>query len=216
LDKRRIPILLVIGFFMLVTVSHIALYAGSFEPDGLSGFGWPYALAVEVSIIICAYFTKWQTTQRPAWLGYFAFVMASGVMNVGFIQPESVPAWTYALFPTAAISLLGFLYRQIDTLVKPAERRQSAGNTESTAMNDRKVAGSRAERSAELPLWLPVVSDSLRQFKQLVECGEISLPAGLTGADLQRDIPAVGTDRTGRNWLEAVGYRHNGSGRETE
>ena len=93
MDKRRIPILLVIGFFMLVTVSHIALYAGSFEPDGFSGFGWPYALAVEVSIIICAYFTKWQTTKLWAWVGYFAFVMASGVMNFGFIQPESVPAW---------------------------------------------------------------------------------------------------------------------------
>lgn len=61
-----------------------------------------------------------------------------------------------------------------------------------------------------LPPWLPCQPDDLREFKALVNEGVIVLPPGLTGSDLQKHIPGVGTDRTGRNWLEAIGYRRNG------
>lgn len=67
------------------------------------------------------------------------------------------------------------------------------------------------EAPASLPGWLPVLPDNLKDFRQLIEAGDLILPPGLTGSDLQKYIPAVGTDRTGRNWLEAVNYR-NGHG----
>lgn len=121
MDNRRKSLLLIIFTFMIVTVPHVAIYAGGFEHPSSFWLGWPYSLAVEASIIVCAYFTKWQTTKLWAWVGYFGFVAASGIMNVGYIQPETFPAWTYALFPTAAISLLGFLYRQVDRLVQVTE-----------------------------------------------------------------------------------------------
>lgn len=64
------------------------------------------------------------------------------------------------------------------------------------------------EDSGNLPPWLPEFPANFRHFRQLVETGRLILPPGLTGADLEKNIPAVGTDRTGRNWLEAVGYRN--------
>lgn len=73
---------------------------------------------------------------------------------------------------------------------------------------------SSAELSENLPPWLPHVPGNLREFKYMVDEGLIILPPGLTGSDLQKYIPAVGTDRTGRNWLDAVDYRQiqtNGS-----
>lgn len=121
MDNRRKSLIAIIVTFMVVTVPHVAIYASSFEPPISFWLGWPYSLAVEASIIVCAYFTKWQTTKVISWVGYFVFVFASGIMNVGYIQPETFPAWTYALFPTAAISLLGLLYRQVDKLVLVAE-----------------------------------------------------------------------------------------------
>jgi hypothetical protein len=126
MDNRRKSLVAIIVAFMIVTVPHVAIYAGSFEPPGSFWLGWPYSLAVEASIIVCAYFTKWQTTRVIAWVGYFVFVIASGIMNVGYIQPLTFPAWTYALFPTAAISLLGLLYRQVDKLVLVAEAGKRA------------------------------------------------------------------------------------------
>lgn len=59
----------------------------------------------------------------------------------------------------------------------------------------------------DLPPWLPRVPNNLKEFKYMVDEGIVILPPGLTGADLQKYIPAVGTDRTGRNWLDGVGYR---------
>jgi hypothetical protein len=64
------------------------------------------------------------------------------------------------------------------------------------------------ENSGNLPAWLPEFPRNLNHFRLMVETGQIILPPGLTGADLEKDIPTVGTDRTGRNWLEAVGYRN--------
>lgn len=140
MDNRRKSLLIIIFSFMVVTVPHVAIYAGSFEPSGSSWLGWPYSLAVEASVIVCAYFTKWQTTRLWAWVGYFGFVVASGIMNVGYIQPDTFPTWTYALFPTAAISLLGFLYRQVDKLVQVAEAGKRTGRAESAPMVSTELA----------------------------------------------------------------------------
>lgn len=131
MDNRRKFLIAIIATFMVVTVPHVAIYAGSFEPLDSFWLGWPYALAVEASIIACAYFTKWQTTRVVSWIGYFCFVAASGIMNVGYIEPETFPAWTYALFPTTATALLGFLYRQVDRLVQVTEasKRTKADST---------------------------------------------------------------------------------------
>lgn len=87
---------------------------------------------------------------------------------------------------------------------------------ERRAERDRKRAEERAERdrkaeilpefSGNFPQWLPEAPANLKHFKMMVKSGQIILPPGLTGEDLTA-IPAVGTPRTGRNWLAAVGYR---------
>jgi hypothetical protein len=203
MDNRRKSLIAIIFTFMIVTVPHVAIYAGSFEPPSSFWLGWPYSLAVEASIIVCAYFTKWQTTKVISWVGYFVFVVASGIMNVGYIQPETFPAWTYALFPTAAISLLGLLYRQVDKLVLIAEagKRVSKQATETT--------GKLPEVSAPLPVELPEgltrIPANLDDFRRMVEKGE-ALPERLTGDILAKFAHL--SDRTGRNWLAAV--RQNG------
>lgn len=147
MDNRRKSLLLIIFTFMIVTVPHVAIYAGGFEHPSSFWLGWPYSLAVEASIIVCAYFTKWQTTKLWAWVGYFGFVAASGIMNVGYIQPETFPAWTYALFPTAAISLLGFLYRQVDRLVQVTEagKRKGAEGAPVVSMEPARASTSQQE-----------------------------------------------------------------------
>lgn len=188
LDNRRKYILAIILTFMLVTVSHIANYAGSFEPDHFGWIGWPYAIAVEVSIIICAYFTKWVTTRRCAWTGYIIFVVASGLMNAGHIQPTGPIAWSYALFPTVAIGLLGFLYRQVDKLVQPKERPAETKRKPMVKM-------------PPLPVGLERIPEDLADFRLMVSNQE-AIPGKLTGAILAE---AAGvTERTGRNWLADV------------
>lgn len=64
------------------------------------------------------------------------------------------------------------------------------------------------ESTAQLPEWLPTLPENFRQFKEMVEQGTIILPSGLTGEKLQKSIPVIGTDKTGRNWLRAVGYKN--------
>jgi hypothetical protein len=93
--------------------------------------------------------------------------------------------------------------RERKRLENKEERRQAkAESTGNLPVNFRQPSA-----SVDLPPWLPQVPVHLREFKYMVDEGLIILPPGLTGSDLQKHIPAVGTDRTGRNWLEAVGYR---------
>jgi hypothetical protein len=120
-DTRYLSVALIIAIFMVVTVGHVARYAGGFEAAGWQFLGWPYALAVDASIVVCAWLTRWASTRRWAWRGYVLFVLASGAMNAAAIEPwaqalavEAAFAWVYALFPTAAIGVLGFLARQAD------------------------------------------------------------------------------------------------------
>ena len=111
IDKRQIVSYSVIVLFLCVTVGHVANYTGDFEPDGWRWLGWLYAFGVDASIIVCAWLTRWKTTERWAWTGYVSFVAASGALNVAQVAPSGLGAWVYALFPTAAQALLGFLAR---------------------------------------------------------------------------------------------------------
>ena len=110
-DRRQVAAYAVVGAFMIVTVGHVANYTGDFEPDGWRWLGWLYAFGVDASIIVCAWLTRWKTTERWAWAGYVSFVLASGALNVAQVVPSGLGAWVYALFPTAAQALLGFLAR---------------------------------------------------------------------------------------------------------
>jgi len=120
---RQTATYLVITLLMAVTVGHAANYAGSFEPDGWQWLGWAYAIAADLAIAMCAYYTRWATTRRWASVGYIAFICASGALNVAHIEPwmHGAGAWVYALFPTVAQALLGFLARDAGKLTKRRE-----------------------------------------------------------------------------------------------
>ena len=120
IDRRQLAAYAVILFFMAVTVGHVANYAASFESDGWRALGLFYALAIDASIIVCAWLTRWKTTGRWAWIGYLLSVLASGLMNVAQVRPWSREwfAWVYAVFPTVAQSLLGFLARDAGQFTK--------------------------------------------------------------------------------------------------
>ena len=111
IDRRQAAAYGVVVAFMAVTVGHVATYTGSFESGNWRLLGWCYALGVDASILVCAWLTRWKTTARWAWIGYVSFVLASGALNVAQVAPTSAGAWVYALFPTAAQALLGFLAR---------------------------------------------------------------------------------------------------------
>ena len=130
MDSRILVCTIIIIVFMAVTVGHVANYAGGFEADGWQVLGWPYALAVDAAIAACAWLTRWVTTRRWAWVGYFAFTLASGAMNAAAIEPWALPfphsafAWIYALFPTAAIGLLGFLAQKAGRVAELGKGRR--------------------------------------------------------------------------------------------
>ena len=136
IDNRKKAIWTIIGLFMIVTTFHVAFYAASFEKEGGTALSWPYALGVDLAIIVCSYFTRWQITKAPAWTGYFVFTLMSGAMNIGWIKPGwDIAAISYAVFPTVAIALLGWLFRQVDKLtatskpnVKVAKASQSVAD----------------------------------------------------------------------------------------
>jgi hypothetical protein len=129
LDTRWLAVATVIAVFMAVTVGHVAHYAGSFEDPGFRWLGVPYALAVDAAIVLCAWMTRWKTTRGWAMFGYFLFVAASGAMNAAAVRPwarawpDWAFAWVYALFPTAAIGLLGFLARKAEEVAEHGKKR---------------------------------------------------------------------------------------------
>ena len=212
IDARRIAPLAVIVTFMVVTIGHVANYAGSFEAPGWLWLGWPYALAVDVAIIICSYFTKWATTERWAWAGYLSFTLASGVMNAAAIQPwakaNPIPAWVYAEFPTVAIALLGFLYRSIDKLVASKERKHSESNEESS---ERKPRAKRRK---------PNASARRAQIKELITQGQyqssekLAPTFGVSPQTIRNDVRLLAQtgeiERQDNRWVAAS----NGSGAE--
>lgn len=115
-DKRKISVWIVISGFLIVTTAHVSFYALQFEPTASHLLSWPFALMVDGAILVFSYFTRWQLTSKSAWVGYFLCTVMSGLMNIGYVNPQTIPAWAYAIFPTLAIALLGWLFRQVDKL----------------------------------------------------------------------------------------------------
>lgn len=79
-----------------------------------------------------------------------------------------------------------------------------------TGSGNRQPAGNFPEETkpaGNFPEWLPVIPESLSHFRQLVGNGSVTLPKGLSGADLGRAIRR--SPRTGQNWLAEV---QNGNG----
>jgi len=141
---------------MAVTVAHVASYAGSFEPDGWRWVGWFYALAVDASIAVCAWLTRWKTTRVMAWVGFFAFTVASGALNIAQVRPWDFElfTWIYALFPTAAIALLGFLARDAELLAERSEksrRRRSEQKDEPEILPEPAPQAGNGSKSATCP-----------------------------------------------------------------
>ncbi len=173
LDRRQASAYAIIALFALVTVSHVANYTGSFEPSGWNWLGWLYALAVEGTIAVCAWLTLWKTTRTWAWAGYILAVIASGLLNVAQVQPWSrdFGAWVYAVFPTVAQALLGFLARDAGTFTK---RRD----------NDAVTGGLRAElkqTKRELAQVIETAAQS-RTLKRAKKADFVNLCAGLNGS----------------------------------
>lgn len=206
MDFRRWSVLITIAIFMIVTVAHVAVYAGQYEPDGWRFLGVLYALGVEASIAICAYFTAWATTRRWAWIGFVLFTVASGVMNWGYIEPATFHGWVYALFPTAAIALSGFLYRQVDVLTKYRHHSPDKARKPKTKLPE--LPEVETEIKTELPQGLKRIPRNLADFRNMVTNGEANSET-LTGNDLAR-IKGF-SDRQGRNWLNEV---KNGTGKK--
>jgi len=155
----RLLLVLVVLAFMVVTVFHVQGYASSFEPEGRAWLATSYAVAVDASIVACALLTRYKLTRGWAWAGYFIFTAASGLMNAAAVQPATLYAWVYALFPTVSIGLLGFLARQTDALVE-AERKARAeaakvaredaeARAEERRLREQRNAARRAARAAQ-------------------------------------------------------------------
>jgi len=89
---------------------------------------------------------------------------------------------------------------------KRAERREQGAKVSA------KAPETPAKPSEALPEWLTRVPKDRSDFRKLVKSGEITLPPDVTGPDLAAHIPAVGSSRTGQNWLADVrnGKEHHG------
>ncbi len=206
---RQITTYLVILLLMVVTVGHAASYSGSFEPEGWAWLGWAYAIAVDLAIAVCAYYTRWATTRRWASIGYISFVVASGMLNVAHLRPwtHDLGAWVYALFPTGAQALLGFLARDAGRLTKKRE----AGEIETKLRAQlRMLRKEHTEQSAALHSDIDRLAQA-HTMKRAKRPDFENLCAGLNG-DRPGDVRAVNDllnergfyavpDSTARSWI---------------
>lgn len=160
---------------------------------------------------------KW-SVEQGRWDFAIKFSEETSVYIYRFADP------LYGIFPTIAAALLGWLSKAAEKIIVSRkgnwkDRLMNGFATwllgtlpEEGNANPKEGSGKLPEISGKstisLPPWLSQVPNNLREFKYMVDEGLIILPPGLTGADLQANIPSVGTDRTGRNWLIAVNYRN--------
>ena len=202
MDKRQVAAYAVIIAFMIVTVGHVASYTGSFEAGGWRFLGWFYAFGVDASIIVCAWLTRWKTTERWAWVGYVSFVVASGALNVAQVAPASLGAWVYATFPTAAQALLGFLARDAGGFRSPSR---------DTDEEKRKLRAEVKRLGVELAQKRKLTAPNFEQFAQ-VYAGLDGQRAGLKPSGANVALAQAGfapiSEGTARGWLRKV--RENG------
>lgn len=187
-DRRQVAAYVVIVLFMAVTIGHVANYAGSFETGGWTALGWLYALAVDGAIVVCAWLTLWKTTRTWAWVGYVLAVIASGVLNVAQVRPWSrdFGAWVYAVFPTVAQALLGFLARDAGTFTKSRDSDARVADLRAELKQARaELTGARAEYEQELARLAQA-----RTFKRADKSVYVQLCASLNG-NAPADVQAV-------------------------
>lgn len=60
------------------------------------------------------------------------------------------------------------------------------------------------------PEWLTITPQTRSHFRELVESGQLIIPGYVTGRDMADFIPAVGTERSGQNWLSDIRIETNG------
>jgi len=131
IDNRRLWPLLVFFLLILVTISHEANYAASFEVESLQFMGWPYAIALNLAIFVAEYFMRWNATRRYAWITFVLASLGSGLTNVAYIHPWDISgsawngffAWIYALLPTLLIIAVGFLSSEVNKMATTQEKR---------------------------------------------------------------------------------------------
>lgn len=132
-----------------------------------------------------------------------------------------VADFVYGLFPTIAAMLLGWVTGRASQIPIGGTRRGSfrqralawladtlfgeEAKTEDLPEDERKEI----DDTEDLPPWLPILPTSRSEFLEMIAAGRIRLPEDVTGERLAELIPAVKTDRTGRNWLKAA---RNGKG----
>ena len=230
---KRLPLILGL-IFISVTVHRVAVFSGggfngwavalalavgvflSAYFSEMKTTSKPALVALVAFVIVDGLFNvsevlRW-SVEVGRWNFYLEFSEGFGIYIYRLADP------LYGIFPTIAAAMLGWLSKSAERMIVSRK-----GSWKDRLMNglvswllgtlpeSEKEPTPRPEKLPEitgkLPPWLPVVPGSIKEFKYMVDEGIIILPPGLTGADLQDHIPSVRSDRTGRNWLQAVEYR---------
>jgi len=141
--------------------------------------------------------------QAPFWLGIVAtsVYFVSGIVLTVLLEvvPNSVK-----IAPALFFVLAGVAYITLTLISGHSRRLEQVALAKEERKRPSHVAGNLPETDRNLPLWLPYVPANLSEFEAGVSAGEIVLPEIISGGDLAEYIPAVKTDRTGRNWLAKV------------
>lgn len=193
------------------------------------------ALLIEVGLVVEAIALINKPKTIYPWVGLLIAFVVSGTYNWHqahqhtIVTRVEISSWTLFALAFGPLSALGAISLTLGSELREYQKTISSWELARAewARNEAKRLERKAERaesrkrlpeeipvtvsnngksSGNLPAWLPVEPENVSQFRQMVISGTIILPPGLTGNNLTC-IGAVKSDRTGRNWLKAVGYR---------
>lgn len=213
-EHARTVIYVIVGLLMAVTVGHVAEFTGSLEPGGNRWLGWPYAIAVDLAIAACAWLTTWATTSTWAWVGYVLFVGASGAMNVAHVRPwergaDAIGAWIYAVFPTVAQALLGFLARDAGKFHRRRSESAEMADLRASLKTISAKAADYAQQVARLEAELDGPRDLLGTTRAAFDAFRATVNgqgAGLTAAQWNVELARAGmapiSESTLRAWIK--------------
>jgi len=133
---KHLPFLLA-GVFIAITLTRVASLAAN--TLGAGWLGWAFAVGLGVGVLVFAYWLKSNGVgiRSAALTSLVIFIVADGLFNSAEVYRHMVAAGTwgdpllrlagvvYALFPTLAVGLLGWLIGRIDRL-PPAPMRKTA------------------------------------------------------------------------------------------
>lgn len=239
IDKPR-PHFQLVALSIIAVCGLTALFFAAFASfriaTGNTSQAFFAALLIEVGLLVEALSLINRPKTLYPWLGLFIAFIVSGTYNWYQAHQHTletgviISGWTLfalafgPLSALAAIALtMGSELREYQNKVsawvedraewaegerKRLERKQSRAESKRKHLPEKPETAGKS--SGNFPPWLPVEPQSVAHFRQLVADGVIILPPGLTGQSLTC-VDAVKSDRTGRNWLEAVGYNRNGN-----